>query len=457
MSKAVKTKVQNLAQFVCASRYEDISAAAQARLKLHILDSIGCALGALTWPVPQKIREHIDSLGRTPQCSLLGGGRSAVDRAAKYNTAMVRYLDFMDNFMASGETCHPSDNFGSVLAACELAGASGKDFLTALAIAYQVQIRLTEESPIMRNGFDHSTQLAISAAAGAAKALRLTSEQIANAIAIAGVNAISLAVIRAHPVSNWKGLASSMTSLTAIHAALLAQRGITGPSGIFEGPKGFHEALGKQFDIDWAKEDLEAVLRTSLKRFNAEVHSQSALEGILELRGAHHLRGADVRKVKIDIFRTAYDIIGGGEFSPRDDAHTKEDADHNLKYLAAVALLDGAVEPAQFLPRRIEAKDVQELMQHVKIGHSRLYSMSYPKKIRCKIAIKMRDGKTFSIEKKDYEGFYRRPMRPQQVLAKFDALASIAADAQLRRQIADAVDHLQTIRIRDLCDLLAQA
>src|SRR5436305_11344098 len=105
MSKAVKTEGHNRAQYVCAARYEDISVAARARLKLHILDSIGCALGALNWPVPQKIREHIDSLDGTPQCSLIGGGRTAVDRAAQFNTAMVRYLDFMDNFMASGETC----------------------------------------------------------------------------------------------------------------------------------------------------------------------------------------------------------------------------------------------------------------------------------------------------------------------------------------------------------------
>ena len=457
MSKAGKTEVQDLAQFVCAARYEDISAAAKARLKLHILDSIGCALGALGWPVPQKIREHIDSLGGTPQCSLIGSGRSAVDRAVQYNTALVRYLDFMDNFMASGETCHPSDNFAGVLAASELAGASGRDFLTALAVAYQVQIRLTEEAPIMRSGFDHATQQLYSVAAGAARAMKLTQQQTSNAIAIAGVDAISLAVIRAQPVSQWKGLASSMTALEAMQAVLLARRGITGPREIFEGPKGFHEALGKKVHVDWAREDLEAMMRCSLKRFNAEVHSQSALEGIIELRKANHLRGADVRKVKIDIFRTAYDIIGGGEFGPKDEAHTKEDADHNLKYLAAVALLDEAVEPAQFLPRRIAAKDVQDLMQQVKISKSRLYSMSYPKQMRCKITLKMRDGSTFSIEKKDYEGFYRRPMPPRQVLAKFDSLASAAADVQLRRQITEAVDNLESIPISELCDLLAQA
>src|SRR5437762_8569008 len=96
-------------------------------------------------------------------------------------------------------------------------------------------------------------------------------------------------------------------------------------------------------------------------------------------------------------------------------------------------------------------------MQHVKISKSRLYSMSYPKQMRCKIAIKMRDGKAFSIEKKDYEGFYRRPMPPRQVLAKFNTLASAAANAQLRRQIADAVDSLESIPISDLCDLLANA
>src|SRR5215208_3419440 len=344
------TEVQNLAQFVVNARFEDISAVARQRLKLHVLDSIGCALGAVTWPLPRKIRQYVEDLGGAPTCTLIAGGRSAIDRATQYNTALIRYLDFMDNFMASGETCHPSDNFGAVLAACEMAGAGGRDFLTALAVAYQVQIRLTEEAPIMSNGFDHATQQAYSVAAGAAKAMKLTVEQTANALAIAGVDAISLAVIRAHPLSNWKGLASSLTATTAMHAVLLARRGVTGPIEVFEGPKGFHEALVKKFKIDWSKEDLEAVLRSSLKRFNAEVHAQSALEAILELRQQHQLCGQDVRAVKIDIFRTAYDIVGGGKFGPKDEAHTKEDADHNLNYLAAVALLDGAVGPVQFTP-----------------------------------------------------------------------------------------------------------
>ena len=53
------------------------------------------------------------------------GGSSNPVYAAFWHTALVRYVDFMDNFLAPTETCHSADNFGSVLTAAEYAGASG--------------------------------------------------------------------------------------------------------------------------------------------------------------------------------------------------------------------------------------------------------------------------------------------------------------------------------------------
>src|SRR5205814_7436330 len=103
------TQVQKLARFIVATTYHDLSKAARQRLKLHILDSLGCAIGALSHDLPGKVRAAIDELGGSPQCTLIGGGQTSVDRAAQHNTALLRYLDFMDNFMATGETCHPSD------------------------------------------------------------------------------------------------------------------------------------------------------------------------------------------------------------------------------------------------------------------------------------------------------------------------------------------------------------
>src|SRR5204862_959229 len=122
-----------------------------------------------------------------------------------FNSALVRYLDFMDSFLAAGETCHPSDNFGALLAVAEYAGRSGRDLLTALGVAYEVQCRLTRAAPIMRNGFDHTTQLSYSIAAGASKLLGLDRDRTANALGIAGADCVFLAVIRPEPISQWKG------------------------------------------------------------------------------------------------------------------------------------------------------------------------------------------------------------------------------------------------------------
>ena len=227
-------------------------------------------------------------------CTLIGGGKASPPYAAFYNTTLTRYLDFMDNYLGESETCHPCDNFASVLAATEYAGGSGRDFLTALALAYQVQCRLTGAAPIMQRGFDHTTQLSFSIAAGVAKALGLTVEQTAHAVAICGAEHNALAVIRAVPISQWKGLASSQTALGCVHATFLARRGVTGPLGIFEGPKGFQNAIGERIDVEWTQEDLEIVTQTLLKSYNSEVHTQPAVQCLRELHEAQPFAAGDV-------------------------------------------------------------------------------------------------------------------------------------------------------------------
>jgi 2-methylcitrate dehydratase len=106
-------------------------------------------------------------------CTLIGGGKANVVYAALNNTALVRYIDFMDSYLAGPELCHPSDNTGAVLATCEHSGRSGKEFLTALAVAYQVQSALTASAPFMERGFDLTSALPYSVGAGVAKALGL--------------------------------------------------------------------------------------------------------------------------------------------------------------------------------------------------------------------------------------------------------------------------------------------
>src|SRR5512140_3093571 len=175
--------VEQLAAFVVRARYEDMSEEARRQARIRILDALGCAIGALDGEPIRAIREQVEDFGGNGLCTLIGGGRTAPDRAALYNSALVRYLDFNDGYLAKGETCHPNDNLGAVLATCEYANRNGKDLLTALAAAYQVQCRLSDVAPVRAKGFDHTTQGSFAVAAGVAKALGLDKSKTANAVA----------------------------------------------------------------------------------------------------------------------------------------------------------------------------------------------------------------------------------------------------------------------------------
>lgn len=146
------TYAERLAQFVVRSSFDSLSNAARLQLKIRVLDALGCAIGAMGGPPVTLIRKHLEDFGGQPLVTLIGGNKTAPDRAAFYNSALIRYLDFNDSYLAKGETCHPSDTIGAVLATAEYAGRSGKEFLTALAVAYQVLCRLCDLAPVRARG-----------------------------------------------------------------------------------------------------------------------------------------------------------------------------------------------------------------------------------------------------------------------------------------------------------------
>src|SRR5208337_4198868 len=119
------TFADELASFVSRANYEDLSENARQQLRLRVFDSLACAIGAIKAVPVEILRKHIEDFGGNPYCTLIGGGRTSPDRAALYNSALVRYLDFNDSYLAKAETCHPSDNMGAVLAASEYAGKTG--------------------------------------------------------------------------------------------------------------------------------------------------------------------------------------------------------------------------------------------------------------------------------------------------------------------------------------------
>lgn len=446
--------VDDLAAFVVRASWEDVPESARGTLKVRVLDSLGCAIGALGGEPIRMLREQLSDFGGSPVCTLIGGGRSTPDRAALYNGALVRYLDFNDSFLAKGETCHPSDNLGAVLAVAQYTKAAGKDALTALALAYQVQCRLSEVAPVRARGFDHTTQGAFAVAAGVSRVLGLDQDKTANAMAIAGTALGALRVTRTGALSHWKGLAYPHTAFAATHAAFLASHGITGPREVFEGNKGFMDTISGQFELDWSKENLDVVTRTIIKKFNAEIHSQSALETVIELRDQHKIDVEEVDSIDIETFDVAFNIIGGGEEGDKTRVTTKEEADHSLHYMVAVALLDGEVTPAQYRAERIGAPDVQSLLRRVRVRPDAELSTRFPEEHSCRVHVRLGDGTVLSKEKRDYEGFVTRPATWGMAAEKFERLSGDHVEPDAQREILDAVRHLDGVAIPDLMALL---
>ena len=451
------TEVEQLAAFVVGTTYDQMSENARQQLKIRVLDALGCAMGALVGQPVEMIRAQLDDFGGTALCSLIGGGQTSPDRAAFYNGALVRYLDFNDSYMAGGETGHPSDNLGAVLAAAQYAKQSGREFLTALAVAYQVQCRLNDVAPVRDKGFDHTTQGAYAVAAGVSRALGLDQAKTSNALALSGTANNALRVTRTGALSNWKGLAYPNTAFSGTHLTFLAMRGITGPVEVFEGNKGFKETIAGPFEIDWSKEDLERVTRTVVKRYNAEIHSQATLEGILELKDAHGFKAEDVDRIEIETFDVAFNIIGGGEEGNKYIVRTKEEADHSLQYMVAVAILDGQVMPEQYLPGRIQRPDVQDLLHRISVRPKEEFSQRFPEEMPCHITVFLRNGDALSIDKRDYEGFITRPMRWDTVVEKLNRLSATYVDEAIRRDLVSAVANLESIEVVELTELLEQA
>ena len=271
------TQVESLARYAARAKFSDLSSQSRAQLPIHILDCLGCCIAAIGAGPIEACRQQVADFGGSGPCTLIGGGSANPLYAAFWNTALVRYVDFMDNFLAQTETCHTADNFGVALTIADYVGGTGRDLMLAVALGYTVQSRFVDHANFMTRGFDHTSQLAFSHNAAAGRLLGLTEQQIGHAIAMAAVSDASFAVVRAKPLSQWKGLASAQSALGAMNTLFLASRGVEGPLHVIEGSLGIDHLLGMKINIDWERLGYEGVLESTIKKYNAMIHTQSAV------------------------------------------------------------------------------------------------------------------------------------------------------------------------------------
>lgn len=442
--------VTSLIALVERARSNGTSPEAAAAAKRVLLDSLGCALGAVRYQLPATIVAIAAQERGSRGCTVIGsGGDSTAEMAAFANGVMIRYLDYNDAYVGRDGIGHPSDYIAALMAVAEETDADPASFVTAIVLVYEVFARLTDALPLGIDRFDHVTIGAIAAAVGTGYLWGLSTEQLADAVALATVPNAALIATRYGTVSMWKGCASANASRNGIFAARLASKGITGPSEPFEGRGGLCGALGVK--VDWSAFDdadrAPSILNSHLKAYPVGFLAQSAIEASLKVR-QHIPNGTRVEAVRVATCEYAYKVMAG---EPQKwDPATRETADHSLPYAVAHALVNGSLGLESFNREALGAPRVREMLRRVTVTEDPNSTAGWPHAVISRVTVTLADGTTRSAETHYHKGHARNPMSQAELEAKFVQLAEPFLGRGRCAEVINSVMAIEQVSIREL-------
>src|SRR5271157_1319291 len=304
---------ERLSEYTQSLSYADLGEDVVFEAKKRLIDTLGCAVGAFG-EVPVKIARKVAESNHVGGTSTILGveAKTSPDMATFVNGLMVRYFDYNDTYL-SKEPAHPSDNISACLAVGEREGSSGRDLLTAIVLAYEIQCRLCDAADIRHRGWDHVCYGLVSGALAAGKLMGLPKNKLTHSVNISLNSHIAMRQVRAGELSEWKGASFANAARNAVFSSLLAARGMEGPSPIFEGEMGFFKQVSGPFELDTSrfggKRGRFKIVGTYIKYYPAEYHSQSAVWAALELRKAIG-DPSQIESVLIESHEAGYTILG---------------------------------------------------------------------------------------------------------------------------------------------------
>lgn len=443
-----------LSAYTCDLTFEELGPDVVDRVKATLLDSMGCAIGGFD-SEPAEIARRIAEGTHGPLKSRLVGTawHSTPDLAAFANGVALRYLDCNDSYFSPGGG-HPSDMIPAVLAMAEPYHSDGPTIITAIALAYEVFCRLSDEVIASDLGWDQGIFGVVGAVCGAARAMGLDKEQVGNAISLAVTPHLPLAVTRTGELSMWKGCAAASASRSAVFAAQLAASGMTGPGEPFEGRRGLWEqAVGGPVDIpDFplgnSREDNDPfrITRTIYKSYPSQIHTQNPIGLALQLR--ERMPVDDIQSIHIQTYRVAASTASSEP--EKWDPKTRETADHSIPWLVASAFLNGPVGPGSFANDQIASPELRDIMSRMTLIEEPQFTDLYPAEYNCRITVTSRSGRTETAHASWPRGHRSNPMSDAELETKFRSFAGPSLPAG---QCSQTVETLR--RLDELPDLEA--
>jgi len=422
---------RSIAELATRLDYDDLPADVVHDCKRRIIDTVGCAIAAFD-DEPVRVARAL-----AMRASIAGGAcvigtahRTLPELAAFANSVASRYIEGNDTYPGGGG--HPSDCLLPILAVAEASGTNARTAITAIVLGYEVHRYLFRAFPMRKHALDYVLYNAVSSAVGAAKVLKLSTEQTANAIALAAVPNLGTDISRRGHLTMWKGCAAANAARNGVFAAIMAEEGMAGPATPFE--DGLTAVIGPAAVSSFPLEPGGfSLVKADYKYFLSEFHAQGPAFVALELRP--QIKLDDIEKIEVFTYHFAWFEIGSG--AEKWNPTTRETADHSMPYVVAAVLIDGAYTDAIFAPERYQDRRTLDLMKKIVITEDREFNERYPNSLPCRMTVTLKNGERRTAEIANPIGHHDRPMSDEQLIEKFRGLAGRKLPAARLQTVLD--------------------
>ncbi len=473
-----KSIARTIAEFAVNLKYEDLPSEVVHEAKRYLYDSIGCAYGAFNTKDVKIIRDIYLDMGGKEESTVIGfGDKIPAVNATLINSIMIRALDFNDIYWKE-DPSHPSDIIPAALSVGENVGASMKDVIVAIVLAYEFEQRLClfAKPGIRERKWHHATLTQFVSPIVAGKMLGLTVDQMVNAIGINGSHNHTIGCPTAGKLTMMKNTVDPMSVQSGVFAALMAQRGFTGTEKVFEGKEGFMDAFigwnakeeklnptemkGRDGISKWSW-DVEAligglgksykILECGMKAFPTEALTHTHISCVLKIMTGQNLDYTDIEEVKVTAFAQAYDILfDPAKYRPQ----SRETADHSLPYCLAAAMVDKKITTHSFDEEKLKDPRIFEVIDKIKGEPSTEFEKMFPAKQPSKVVIKTNDGREFSEYLEYPKGDPREPMTETDLDNKFSGLTLGLLNEKRQREIKDIIFSCEKLNAKDFMNRL---
>ena len=447
MSSSSKPITAEISQWAAALKFEDLSKDAVYQAKRFLLDSFGCALGGYQQHDVAIALEVLHEIAGRGNATVIGSGdKMDPVSAALANALMIRCMDYNDIYWKQ-DPSHPSDIFPAAIAGCERAGSNGRELIVGLVLGHEFEQRFCEAAfpGIRERGWHHATLTAFVSPIVAGRALHLSAEQIQHAIGISASRHCTLGAVTAGKLTMMKNTVDPMATQSGVLAALLAEKGYTGPEHVIDGKEGLTHCFGPEWKLsvltDGLGEDWR-ITQCGMKAFPTEALTHTPISAVLSLVKDNDLKPADIAKVHIRTTARGADILSDpSKYDPR----TKETADHSLPYVVAAAIADRQVTPLQFTPAKINDATIRAQLNKIVVVADPEIEKVFPALQRVVVKITTVNGREFEKQLDFPKGDPRNPLSDAEIEEKFTALADPVMSRSAQDVVKDAVWNLEKV------------